>query len=67
MPNGLLSLGPAARSFGIPIAWLKAEALAGRIPCLQIRRQLFFDTEAVATALRERAATERVAQEVARA
>jgi hypothetical protein len=40
-------------------AWLKAEAEAGRIPCLRAGRRLLFNVEAVKAVLLERAATEK--------
>ena len=39
---------------GLPAAWLKAEADAGRIPCLRAGRRLMFDAEAVKKALADR-------------
>jgi hypothetical protein len=43
----------------LPAAWLRQEALAGRIPCLRVGRRLLFNVEAVKAALYERAATAR--------
>ena len=41
---------------GLPATWLKAEAEAGRIPCLKIgRRVLRFNVDAVERALADRA------------
>jgi hypothetical protein len=37
-------------------AWLRAEAEAGRIPCLRAGRRLLFDVQAVEAALIRRAA-----------
>jgi hypothetical protein len=47
----------------LPRDWVRAEALAGRISCLKIRRRFLFNPDAVVQALAERAATDR--QEVA--
>lgn len=41
--------------FGLSMAWLKAEAEAGRIPCLRAGRRLLFDPDAVEQELIERA------------
>jgi len=46
----------------LPLRWLKAEALAGRIPCLRIGKRLLFNLTAVQAALATRAA---VGEEVA--
>ncbi len=54
----LLSLPRAARRFGVSARWLKAEAIAGRVPCLRADSRFLFDADAVTTALRERAARE---------
>lgn len=43
----------------LPWIWLKGEALAGRIPCLKIGRELRFNVEAVQRCLNERAANAR--------
>ncbi len=59
------NLRQLARRTHLPQAWLKAEALAGRIPCLQVGRKLLFNFDAVDEALAQRAATSRaVNQEV---
>jgi hypothetical protein len=44
-----------ARALGVPIAWLHAEARAGRVPALRVGQRLFLDPEAVGVALAERA------------
>ncbi|QDV88998.1 hypothetical protein RAS2_00570 [Phycisphaerae bacterium RAS2] len=41
---------------GLPVAWLRAEADAGRIPCLRVGRRRLFNLEAVRRVLAERAA-----------
>jgi hypothetical protein len=57
--NDLLSLSRLSARLRLPRDWLRAEALAGRIPCLQIGRRLLFNPIAVEAALGTRAATER--------
>jgi excisionase family DNA binding protein len=44
-----------ARRLGLPVAWLRAEARAGRLPSLRTGRRLMFDAVAVEQALAERA------------
>lgn len=39
-PETFLPLGPAAIRLGVPLAWLRAEALARRIPSLRVGRRL---------------------------
>jgi hypothetical protein len=56
--KGLLNLYGLSRELNLPVKWLKAEALAGRIPCLQIGRHLRFNKKAVENALAERASGE---------
>ena len=53
----LLSLARAARRLGVSSRWLKAEATAGRVPCLRADSRFLFDEAAVTEVLRERAAT----------
>lgn len=53
----LLPLGPTARIFRVPVRWLKAEAEAGRVPCLKADKAILFDPEAVEKVLLERART----------
>jgi hypothetical protein len=55
----LFNLHALARTLGLSAAWLKAEANAGRIPCLKVGRRLLFNPVAVERALAERAAGER--------
>lgn len=40
---------------GLPAEWLKAEAIAGRLPHLKIGRRLMFNPELVEQALLDRA------------
>src|SRR5262249_59906699 len=51
--TGLTGLSARLR---LPRLWLRAEALAGRIPCLKIGRKLLFNPDAVEKALADRAA-----------
>lgn len=59
----LLLLGPTARRVGLPPAWVKAEAEAGRLPCLKIGKTLFFNPEAIAQLVAERAAQQTLQRE----
>ena len=47
------------KRYGLSVAWLKAEAEAGRIPCLKAGRRMLFDAEAVENVLIRRAAERR--------
>jgi hypothetical protein len=49
-------LHQAAMRLGVPIAWLKAEADAGRVPHLRAGRRLLFKLALVGEALTQRAA-----------
>lgn len=42
-----VSVYELAKCTGLPVAWLKAEAKAGRIPCLHVSRRRLFDPQAV--------------------
>ena len=53
----LANLGRLALELRLPRSWLKAEAEAGRIPCLRIGRQFRFDAAAVKRTLAMRAGT----------
>ena len=44
-----------SRELRLPVGWLRAEADAGRIPCLRVGRRLLFDRAAVTAALASRA------------
>ena len=52
----LLPLGPMARRLRVTAAWLRAEADAGRVPCLRAGKRYLFAPEAVERVLSERAA-----------
>ena len=47
-----------AKRFGLPAHWFKAEAVAGRLPCLKVGRHYRFNPEAVERVLAKRAARE---------
>ena len=51
----LRDLANRFKRFGLSVAWLKAEAEAGRIPSFKAGRKLLFDPEAVESALLQRA------------
>ena len=52
-----ISIVGLAGELGLPLAWLKAEAKAGRLPSLKVGRRQLFDTESVRRALADRAGT----------
>ncbi len=56
MPNDerFMPLRRAARLLGVPIAWLKDEAEAGRVPSIRVGRRLMFSVADVEQALRRR-------------
>ena len=49
-----ISVLELSNALGLPLAWLKAEAKAGRIPSLQVGRRHLFNAEAVRRELAER-------------
>lgn len=51
----LLPIGQMARRLRVPVAWLRNEAEAGRIPHLQAGKALLFDASTVESILRKRA------------
>lgn len=55
-----ISINVMARRLGVPLAWLKAEADAGRVPCLRVSRRLLFHPETVERVLLRRTAGEEV-------
>jgi hypothetical protein len=55
----LLPVGPMARFLRVPVTWLRAEAEAGRVPCLRAGKVLLFNPSAVEQALAVRAAENR--------
>lgn len=54
----LLSLPRMAIRLGVACSWLKAEALAGRVPCLRAGRSFLFNPKATEKRLLERASRE---------
>jgi hypothetical protein len=57
-PAPLLPLNRMARRLRVTISWLRAEADAGRVPCLRAGDRYLFCAEAVERVLAERAARE---------
>lgn len=55
-PTRLFNLPGLARRLRVPNTWLRAEADAGRIPCIRAGSRYLFDIAAVEAALLERAA-----------
>lgn len=55
----LLPAGPMARRLRVPVAWLKAQALAGHIPHLNADGRLLFRPDVVEQVLADRAAGQR--------
>lgn len=53
-----IPLNALSRRLGLPAAWIKAEAEAGRIPSLRAGRRLMFNPDAVERILIERAKTD---------
>lgn len=54
MPNAYQSLQDTATALGVPAAWLRREAQAGRVPSLKAGRRLLFDLGDVSAALAAR-------------
>jgi hypothetical protein len=52
----ILPTGQTARLLRVPVAWLRAEAEAGRVPCLRAGKVLLFNLAAVERTLAARAA-----------
>lgn len=50
-----ISVDRAAVRLGVPAAWLRAEARAGRVPCLRAGKRLLVNVAMVRRALAERA------------
>jgi hypothetical protein len=55
----LLTLPRLALHLCLPRDWLRAEAMAGRLPCLRVGRKLLFNVSAVEQILADRAAQSR--------
>ncbi len=57
MDDSPVNLFQLSRTLKLPLSWLKAEADAGRLPCLRVGRGIrLFDLAAVRRSLAERAA-----------
>lgn len=54
MDAKLLTLHQLAERTGLPVAWLKREADAGRLPCIRAGRRRMFVPGAVLRVLAER-------------
>lgn len=61
-PQKLLRIGPMARRVHVTVAWLRAEADAGRVPCLKAGDRYLFLPESVEAVLAERAAKQEAAR-----
>lgn len=59
----LLHLSVAARRIGVTKKWLKAEATAGRVPCLRAGTSFLFDEATLKESLRTRASSHEQTQE----
>ena len=56
MEQTLITLPKAARQLGVTSAWLRSEAVAGRVPCLPVGKSRFlFNLGALSESLLERA------------
>ncbi len=53
--SSFLPVGPAAAILGVPVAWLRREAEAGRVPHLKAGDRMLFNPKATERALIERA------------
>jgi hypothetical protein len=51
-----------ARVLRVSVRWLRAEAEAGRLPCVRAERRLLFNREAVVKTLSDRAASEHITE-----
>ena len=51
----LLPANQMARRLRVTLRWLRAEAEAGRMPCVRAEKQLLFDADTVERVLLERA------------
>ncbi len=58
MGEQLIGLGAMATRAGVPRGWLRAEAEAGRVPCLRAGERLLFSADTVERVLLSRAAAE---------
>lgn len=59
-PNKLVTVLGLADRLKLPAPWLKAEAMAGRIPSLRVGRRLLFNVTAVERLLLKRAGHHRI-------
>ena len=56
----LVNLHELSERSGLPLAWLRREADAGRLPCLRAGRRRMFDMDAVVAALAKRQKTNNI-------
>ena len=54
--SSFLPVAPAARMLGVPVAWLRREVEAGRVPHLRVGPRILLDEGQVLAELRRRAA-----------
>lgn len=54
LPPRPTGVAKASRALGVPIAWLKEEADAGRIPCLRAGKNYLFDLEILRAIIMDR-------------
>lgn len=62
METRLIRIGELSEQTGLPMAWLKREADAGRIPCVRAGRARMFNLQQVLTTLDDRVKREGVSR-----
>lgn len=65
IPESFIPVRRLAARIGVPAAWLKREAAAGRVPSLRVGRRLLMNREAVERVLLQRAEDEVIRRVVA--
>jgi len=65
IPESFIPVRRLAARIGVPAAWLKREAAAGRVPSLRVGRRLLMNREAVERVLLQRAEDEVIGRVVA--
>ena len=53
--DNLIHVRTAARRYGLPLKWLKEQAISGNIPAVVADNQVLFDADVLLTWLAERA------------
>ena len=61
-PHSILPLNQMARRLRVTAAWLRAEAEAGRVPCLRAGERFLFSPEAVERVVADRASKSTIEQ-----